>query len=112
MKKKLLALLMGTSLVFSLAACGGGDDKATDTGGDAGGDTAAVNAEDVYTQSCAACHGGDLKGGVGPDLTKVGGNLSQDDIKTVILEGRGQMPAQNLNDEEATAVAEWLAAKK
>lgn len=111
MKKKLLALLMGTSLV--LAACGGGDDKSKDTGGgDTGGDTASVNAEDVYQKSCAACHGGDLTGGVGTDLTKIGATLSADDIKTVIHEGKGQMPAQNLGDDEAAAVADWLAAKK
>lgn len=114
LKKKLLALLMGTSLVFSLAACGGGgDDEGADTGGDTGGtDTASVDAEGVYNQSCAACHGGDLKGGVGPDLTAVGGSLSADEIKTVILEGRGQMPAQAVSDEEATALSDWLAAKK
>lgn len=110
LKKKLLALLMGTSLV--LAACGGGDD-AKDTGGDTGGDTtASVNAEDVYQKSCAACHGGDLTGGVGTDISKIGATLSADEIKTTILEGKGQMPAQNLDDEEATAVADWLAAKK
>lgn len=115
MKKKLLALLMGTSLVFALAACGG-DDEATDDG-DTGEttestDSSGVDAEQVFSQSCAACHGGDLTGGVGPDISKVGSNLSSDEIKTIILEGRGAMPAQNLDDAEATAVADWLAAKK
>ncbi len=106
---------MGTSLVFALAACGG-DDEATDEGGNGGTtestDTASVDAEKVFNNTCAACHGGDLTGGVGPDISKVGANLSSDEIKTIILEGRGSMPAQNLDDAEATAVADWLAAKK
>ncbi|MGG0720453.1 cytochrome c551 [Robertmurraya massiliosenegalensis] len=108
MKKKLLALLMGTSLV--LAACGGGDDEATDTGG---GETASVNAEQIYNdKGCVACHGGDLTGGVGPDLSVAGGHLTVDEIKDVIVNGRGAMAAQNVSDEEADALAEWLAAKK
>lgn len=118
MKKKLLAFLMGTALVFSLAACGGGDDDAADTGGDAGTDTgtetetAGVDAEAVYQKSCIACHGGDLTGGVGTDISKIGATMSADEIKTVIVEGKGTMPAQNVSDEEADALAQWLAAKK
>ena len=109
MKKKLLALLMGTSLV--LAACGGGDDGATeDTGG---GETASADAEQIYNdKGCVACHGGDLTGGVGPDLSVAGGHLTADEIKDVIVNGRGAMVAQNVSDEVADALAEWLAAKK
>jgi len=111
LKKKLLALLMGTSLV--LAACGGGDDDAKDKGGNKGGDTASANGEELYnSKGCSACHGGDLKGGVGPDLTAIGGTLSADEIKTVILDGKGNMPAQNVSDDEAQSLADWLAAKK
>lgn len=111
MKKKLLALLMGTSLV--LAACGGGDDDAKDKGNNTSGDTASANGEELYNQKgCAGCHGGDLKGGVGPDLTAIGGTLSADEIKTVILDGKGQMPAQPVSEDEAQSLADWLAAKK
>ena len=72
MKKKLLALLFGTSLV--LAACGGGDtEEGTKDTGSKGTETTASagDAEKLYGQYCASCHNADLTGGVGPDLTKV-----------------------------------------
>ncbi|MBS8265800.1 cytochrome c [Mesobacillus boroniphilus] len=104
MKKKLLALLMGTSL--ALAACGGGDEA----GG--GGDTAGADPEKLYNQKCSSCHGGDLEGGVGPKLSDVGSRLSQEDIESVIANGQGSMPPKLLEGENASAVAEWLANKK
>lgn len=105
MKKKLLALLMGTSL--ALAACGGG-------GGDeaGGGDTAGADPEKLYNQKCSSCHGGDLEGGVGPKLSDIGSRLSQEEIESVIANGQGSMPKELLAGEEASAVAEWLANKK
>lgn len=102
MKKKLLALLMGTSLV--LAACGGGDEG--------GGDTAGADPEKLYNQKCSSCHGGDLEGGAGPKLSDVGTRLSQEDIEKIIAEGRGAMPKGLLEGDDASAVAEWLAGKK
>jgi cytochrome c551 len=108
MKKKLIALLMGTSLV--LAACGGGGgDKATK-------DTASgPDPEKLFQQKCSSCHGTDLKGGGGgtfPDLTQVGSRLSKDEIQTIIIDGRNAMPKGQLTGDDATAVAGWLAEKK
>lgn len=117
MKKKLLALLFGTSLV--LAACGGGGDKEdadaakNDTGSKDTTETASAgDAEKVYGQYCAACHNADLSGGVGPELKTVGSRLSKDEIATVLKDGRNAMPAGLIKGEELDAVAEWLAAKK
>lgn len=115
MKKKLLALLMGTSLV--LAACGGANDQA-DQGNDAaknGNETTTAGAGDaakLYENKCSACHGQDLTGGVGPDLTKVGSRLSQAEMEKIIKEGRGSMPKELLDESQAAQVAEWLASKK
>ncbi|MGM7683369.1 cytochrome c551 [Cytobacillus sp. Hm23] len=122
MKKKLLALLMGTSLV--LAACGGGD-EATEPKEEAEttpteetetetGDTGAVNvaAEDVYKQSCAGCHGGNLEGGFGPQLEDIGSKLSQADIEDIIANGQGSMSGGIITGDDAVNVAAWLAEKK
>lgn len=103
MKKKLLALLMGTSLV--LAACGGGGDEA-------GGDKAGADPEKLFNQKCSSCHGGNLEGGVGPKLSDVGSRLSQEEIESVIANGQGAMPPKLIEGDDASAVAEWLANKK
>ncbi|WP_153125221.1 cytochrome c551 [Peribacillus tepidiphilus] len=111
MKKKLLALLMGTSLV--LAACGGGD-EAKDKPAE-GGTTTTADAGDaakLYENKCSSCHGQNLEGGVGPSLEKVGGKLDQAGIEKIITEGKGAMPAGLLQGEEASKVASWLAEKK
>jgi len=112
MKKWLMAVLFGSVLV--LGACGGGDDGATDEGGDdAGGDTASA-AEEIYENNCASCHGADLSGNSGPDLTDVGANYSADEIAEIIQEGTdGGMPAQTqVSDEDTDTLSEWLAEKK
>jgi len=119
MKKKLLTLLLGTSLVMSLAACGGGNDS-KDNGGskkDNGSETKntadAGDASKIFNQKCSTCHGGDLKGGVGPDLTKVGSRYSKDEILGIIKNGKsGGMPAGLISGDDADKVATWLAAKK
>ncbi len=106
MKKTLLALLVGTS--FLLAACG--SEEASDDS--SGNETVASKGEQLYQKSCIGCHGGNLEGGVGPALDKVGSTLSQEEIETIILEGVGSMPSGIYKGEEATQVAEWLAEQK
>ncbi|WP_173915623.1 cytochrome c551 [Halobacillus sp. Marseille-Q1614] len=115
MKKWLLTLLFGGTLVLS--ACGGGGDEGaeeSDGGGDTGGEETTSEevdvaaAEQVYEQNCASCHGGDMEGNVGPALTDVGSNYSPEEISQIIQEGKGSMPAQNVQPEEADNVAKWL----
>ncbi|PLT32594.1 cytochrome c551 [Bacillus sp. V5-8f] len=110
MKKKLLALLMGTSLI--LAACGGGEDNADN---DSANNETTAGAGDVaktFENKCSSCHGQNLEGGVGPDLTKVGAEHSKEDIEKIITDGQGNMPGGLLQGEEADQVAAWLAEKK
>jgi cytochrome c551 len=112
MKKKLGVLLFGTSLV--LAACGGGDsaEKAPEQEASSGETASAESGEKLFLQSCAACHGQDLKGGAGPSLEQVGGKYSKEDIENIIVNGQGAMPKGVLKGEDASKVAEWLAAKQ
>jgi cytochrome c551 len=101
-KKKLLALLVGSGLV--LAACGGGgDDQAT------GG---TVDAEKLAAQKCSTCHGQNLEGGGAPKISDVGSRYSKEELEDIIVNGKGGMPGGIIKGEEASAVAEWLASKK
>jgi cytochrome c551 len=124
MKKWLLAIIFGT--VLTLAACGGAsnddnaeeppaDDNATEEQGDTASegtvDTAA--GEEVYANNCAMCHGADLSGGAGPELTNVGSKYSADEIKDIVQNGKGQMqPQKQVTGDDLDNLANWLAEKQ
>ena len=109
MRHKLLAVLFGTTLI--LAACGG-EDAGENAGSSSEQTTASSEEERLYQNKCSSCHGGNLTGGVGPDLTAVGSNMSEGDILKVINEGKGGMPGGLLEGEDAESVAAWLSGKK
>lgn len=64
--------------------------------------------EEIYAQTCAACHGDDLSGSVGPSLLEVGDKFSEEEIKDIAENGRESMPAGIADAEEAQIIAEWL----
>ncbi|GAB3056991.1 cytochrome c551 [Virgibacillus ainsalahensis] len=120
MKKWLFTVLFGSALVLS--ACGGGDDGASEEPADNGNDDAGTEesadggatvdtaaAEEIYESNCANCHGADLSGGMGPDLTAAGSNYSADEIADIIQNGTGSMPAQNVSGEDLDTLSNWLA---
>ncbi|MBO1626505.1 cytochrome C [Bacillus cereus] len=73
---------------------------------------AASKPEDIVKQNCTSCHGDQLQGAVGPNLQKIGGKLSKDEIKEVISKGKGNMPPNLIPADQASKVADWLAKKK
>lgn len=113
MKKYFIAFVFGASLL-TLAACGGGEENNTATNAPQGqgGGTDTAEADKIYQQSCASCHGGNLEGGFGPNLQKVGNKYDQEDIEAIIANGQGQMKGGIVKGEDATAVAAWLAEHK
>ncbi|MCP5384552.1 MAG: PQQ-binding-like beta-propeller repeat protein [Altererythrobacter sp.] len=48
---------------------------------------------EVYLQNCAACHGNDLDGDVGPSIADAGYAMSPDTIRSIIGNGQQAMPA-------------------
>ncbi|HWI49176.1 MAG TPA: cytochrome c [Rummeliibacillus sp.] len=127
MKKALLAMLLGSALV--LGACGTTNKEKTTTNEttttetkdntanntttqEKTTETTKVDAEAVAKQKCISCHGNNLEGSVGPDLRKIGATLSEDQIKDVLKNGKGNMPAGLVSGAELDAVAKWLSEKK
>lgn len=72
----------------------------------------AATAEALYKNTCAGCHGQTLEGAVGPNLQKIGGTLSKDQILEVLKNGKGQMPPGLAKGNDAETLAAWLADKK
>lgn len=68
----------------------------------------ATNPEDIYKSSCASCHGGDLTGVSAPSLTEIGSKYSADEIKNIINNGKGSMPAGMATAPQAEELAKWL----
>lgn len=79
-----------------------------------GGETEEVaqDPEEIFANNCATCHGDDLSGDSGPDLTSVGSDHSEEDIIDIINNGQGAMPPGLIQGEEANEVAAWLAEMK
>jgi cytochrome c551 len=94
------------------AAAGGTGASTGGTGAAGGGGT--VVAQAVFKANCVSCHGANLEGGMGPNLTKTGGKYSKDQIAGLIANGKGAMPGfkGKLTDGEINGLADWLAAKK
>ncbi|PLR85919.1 cytochrome C [Bacillus canaveralius] len=110
-----LIAVLGIALMFFLSVKGLGDaeemaNKAE--GGEEQADTASANPEEIYQKSCIGCHGGDYQGGAGPALKGVGDRLSQEEIADIVVNGKGNMPPGLVAQDQAPAMAEWLAGIK
>ncbi len=77
-------------------------DKATNADG-------SINAREIYTSNCVACHGDDGKRGLAgaSDLTAT--QLSNDSIASIVINGRNTMTKiSGITPEQASAVAQYV----
>ena len=86
-------LIAIAALALVLAACGGGEGTTTTSGGGTPGEGDPVAGAQVYSQTCAACHGKGLEGidGLGKALAPNNDfvqDSSVDDLVAFLLEGR------------------------
>ncbi|MEN1970509.1 cytochrome c550 [Lentibacillus sp. N15] len=88
---------------------GGDTEQSADN--EEGGETS-DDPEAIFKDNCATCHGDDLSGAMGPNLQEVGGRHSEEEIHDIIMNGKGQMPQGLVPEEQADALAKWLAEKK
>lgn len=80
------------------------------SGGESQGGGTTEDPSEVFESNCASCHGSDLSGGAGPELQEVGDRLSEDEIQETIINGTdGGMPGGLVDDDQAAAIAKWLA---
>jgi mono/diheme cytochrome c family protein len=93
-----VGLLLAALLV---AACGGGAD---------GDERASLTGAELFQENCAACHGADAEGAVGPSLVGVADRLSVDQTVAVVTDGRGVMPSfeGRLSESEIRRVVEYV----
>lgn len=112
--------IIGIFAVIIISFVGNGQradmQKAEEGGGEAteeaqGGETS-DDPEAIFESNCASCHGADLSGGMGPDLTKAGSDHSEEEIHDIIMNGKGQMPPGMATEGEADVLAKWLSEKK
>lgn len=114
----LLIAVFGLGLMFFLSLDGidnakeiAEEEKAAEEG-EGGGETAAggeFDPEAHYQKSCVACHGSSYEGGAGPSLVGVGEKHSQEEIQDIVVNGKGGMPPGLVPQENAEAMAAWLA---
>ncbi len=66
--------------------------------------------EEIYLARCAACHGDNLEGKVGPKIGMDSSAWSMPNsywIQTITM-GKGSMPGQTLTDEEVYLIIEYI----
>jgi len=111
-----LIMVFGIGLILLLSFKGLGDMKevAKDKGeGTEKTEVTASKPEDIYKQTCIGCHGDQYQGVVGPTLKGVGSKYSKEELMTFVTKGKGTgMPAGLVKEEQAAAMADWLATIK
>lgn len=109
----ILIMVLGIGLMFMLSFKGLGDAKKVAEGDKEGGagektEQTAATPEEIYQANCLGCHGGSYEGGMGPALKGVGDKKSEDEIKTIIKDGKNAMPDGLVPEEKLDEMTKWL----
>lgn len=106
-----LISIIGIILMFTLSFKGLGDHKElAEGGGEKKQEAAAAKPEEIYSQAgCIGCHGADYSGGAGPALKGIGDKYKVDQIKDILVNGKGSgMPGGLVPAEKVDEMAEWV----
>ena len=111
-----LIMVFGIGLMFFLSMKGLGDAeqiaKEAEGGDEATEEVAEATPEELYQQSCLACHGDQYQGASAPALTAVGSKYSAEEIQDILVNGTtGGMPGGLVPGNEEK-MAQWLAEMK
>ena len=109
-------------LTVTLSACGATEDEAVELS-----PAAAEGRATARSNGCAACHGADGSGGVGPafiglylsDRQFVDGSIAVADrdylyesitqpAARLVAGYRGRMPSNNLDDDQVASIIDWI----
>lgn len=110
--RKLSLFVSIFAIILLVSACGGNGKQAAEPVVETEEDQLAF---DLFKGSgCISCHAADLSGNMGErsNLLQVGSRLSAEEIAGVIKNGKGMMPAQNLEDDKIQQISVWLAKQK
>ncbi|MBV7504301.1 cytochrome c [Bacillus sp. sid0103] len=81
------------------------------TGCSSGKSSTAMDGESLYKESCAACHGENLQGAVGPTIVNMKSKYSEAEVLKIVNEGTKKMPGNLLDEEKSEIVTKWLMEK-
>ncbi|MDM5249292.1 MULTISPECIES: cytochrome c [unclassified Lysinibacillus] len=107
----ILILAFGIGLIFFMSLTGSGDKKEIAAEKEGGGEkTEATDDGSALVQSCIGCHGGDLKGSVGPNLHGLD-EARIVDVLTNGIEGTPMQPGMK-TEAEAKEIAKYISTLK
>ncbi len=72
---------------------------------------ASSDGESLYKANCVLCHGSDGKLGASGAKDLSTSTMEFSEMKEIILHGKGLMPAAQVNEEQAAAIAEYVNGK-
>jgi mono/diheme cytochrome c family protein len=94
--------------VFVVGACATGDGTPVEDHPALELTGVSATGSDVFANSCAGCHGADGDSGSAADLSEKVPELSDNDIAWTIADGKGNMPAINIEDQAIADVISFL----